>query len=113
MLTQSIDGLDVSLAFLVVVEDGLVHEGFVACHAVELAGRFIIAVILAVLLSAAFGRWLLTLAIDPADDRLPTEQASLVPLAVEHLNNWVVHLSLEVDQGLHALEKVTEVVLQV
>ena len=89
LLAQLIYRFNVAFAFLVVVEDALVHEGLVAGNAVELArGLFVVHI---------FFNGPLRLTVDAADGALPAKQTALLPLAFKHLSNRVIDLLLEVN----------------
>ena len=89
LLAQLVYSFNVAFAFLMVVEDALVHEGFVAGNAVKLARSIFVVLI--------FFYGPLRLTVDPADGALPAKQTALLPLAFKHLRNRVIDLLLEVD----------------
>ncbi len=89
-----------ALAFLVVMEDALIHKGFVAGYAVELAGGLIV-------VHVFFSP--LRLAVDAADSALPAKQTALLPLTFEHLRHRVIDLLLEVYEWLHSREEVAQI----
>ena len=84
-----------------VVEHCLVHEGLVACHAVELACCLFVT-IAATFISLRD----LALSVDARNRSFPAEQAPLVPLAVKHFDNRIVYFGFEIDQWLNPLEEV-------